>query len=341
MHPYTDVLLERGKKVAEWLLTQVDNEGSLIHATDLYAYTKCVSALAMAGHPDKASLVLGQIMKRFCTSDGDLMIDEKTGKKTCEPYTSFFSQSYANHWVILGAQKLGQLSTANKLNACILENFYDEEMGAMRTSRLPKLDRYDTTSAATGILNLLNSRLDIAERLGDFLIKVERSQPEREKIFYTNVEKPFTYVKQPDQKYPNFIGVKPNTPGQAVWMTGYPIAALAKLYEQTGNRAYLDSAIRYADVYINAGEPGFVSAGCGKALWGLSILYRLTGETKYDEVCRFILRNYFTQQSPDGSFPVPGFVPNDDMEGYSVIFDTTPENCRWFYEVAAELNGRY
>ena len=65
-------------------------------------------------------------------------------------------------------------------------------------------------------------------------------------------------------------------------MTGYPIAALAKLYEQTGKAVYLDGAKRYADVYINAGEPGFVSAGCGKALWGLSILYRLTGETKYD-----------------------------------------------------------
>jgi hypothetical protein len=339
MHPYTDVLITRGAHIADWLLTQIDGEGSLLHATDMYAYTKCVYALSLAGHPDRAALVLNQILKRFGTADGDLMLDEQAGKKTWEPYTSFFSQTYSNSWVILGAEKLGRQETVRKLNQCLLDYFYDPEMGAMRSSRKPVKDRYDTCSAATGILCLLNSRFDVAEKLGEFLMKVERGQPDRENIFYCNIEKPFRYATEFHPRFPAFTGVKTGAPGQAVWMIGYPIAALAKLYEYTGKTSYLDGAKKYADAFMHAGEHACVSAGCGKALWGFSILYRLTGDARYDQVCRRILDHYFTQQAPDGSFPIPGFVPEEDMKGYSVIFDTTPEYCRWFFEVAAELNG--
>ena len=123
MHPYTDVLLERGKKVAEWLLAQIDNEGSLLFTQRIVCLYKMRFSFCYGGAPRKERTCAWPDNETILHKRRDLMINEKTGKKTCEPYTSFFSQSYANHWVILGAQKLGQISTVNKLNSCILENF--------------------------------------------------------------------------------------------------------------------------------------------------------------------------------------------------------------------------
>lgn len=341
MHPYTGELLSRGRRVADWLLTQIDERGNITTADDLYAYTKCPYALTLAGRPDMAALLLGRLLERFETADGDLMYDEAAGKKTWEPYTSYFCQTYANSWVILAAQLLGQTDTVRRLNGCLLNAFYDEDFGAMRCSRRPLLSRYDTTSAAVGILCLQNERRDVAERLGGFLIRAAAQQPEPEKRFYSNVDQNFAFVTELDPRLPHLRIVENGKPGQAVWPVGYPIAALAKLYESTGKKEYLDGAHAYCEAFWRAGEPAVSCAGSGKALWGFAIMYRLTGGARYEQTCRAILDHYFTQQAPDGSFPVPGFVPEDeDMLQYSVIFDTTPEYGRWFYEVAAELNGR-
>ena len=339
MHPYTDVLITRGAHIADWLLTQVDGEGSLIHATDMYSYTKCVYALVLAGRPDRAALVLNQILRRFGTADGDLMMDEQKGKKTCEPYTSFFSQTYSNSWVILGAEKLGRQETVRKLNQCLLDFFYDPEMGAMRSSRNPVKDRYDTCSAATGILCLLNSRLDIAEKLGDFLMKVEQGQPDRENIFYCNIEKPFHYATEFHPRFPAFTGVKTGVPGQAVWMIGYPIAALAKLYEYTGRHLIwtgrkstpTPSCMRESTLTF----PPDAAKRCGD-FPSCTVLRTIHGMIRCAGAFLTIISH---SRLPTDPSRYPALSRTRTLQGYSVIFDTTPEYCRWFFEVAAELNG--
>ena len=336
MHKFTESLIERGTLTAKWLLSQLNNDGSIKCTDDLGAYYKCVYPLRCSGNSYAASLLLKQVMKRFYTENGDLRYSEQ--KKTKEPYTSRFSQTYPNGWVVLGAELLGQRDIVKKLNVGLIKNYFDEEMGSFRTSTQPKQDRFDSNSAATGVLCLMYTDMDKSQRAADFLLRLIKNQPEPLRRFYINVEKPFEYVTQPDPKYPGFTFVEFGSEGQATWVLGLPCAALTKLYEATGDKKYLDGAIEYFDTFLKIGEPAFHSYGAGKAMWSASMLYRLTNEKKYHDACLRLIDFFFSIQAEDGSFPLEcGDDP--EFKGYMTIFDPSPEYCRWFFEVAAELNG--
>lgn len=336
MHKYTEILIERGNKSASWLNSMIDTNGNNKATDDLGSYYKCVYPLRCAGYSYKASMVLKQIMKRFLTDSGDLRYSSE--KKTKEPYTSRYSQTYPNGWVCLGAELLGQYDIVRKLNDGLIRNYFDDQIGSFRTCALPKTEVFDSNSAATATLCLSYTDMDKAKRAADFLIRHLKEQPDKENCFYINVKKPFTYITEPDMKYPGFNIVRFGQEGQATWVLGLPSAALAKLYQITGDIKYLDGSIEYFETFLKIGEPAFRSYGAGKAMWAASMLFRLTGEKKYEEACIRLAQFFFSIQADDGSFPMKD-INDPDFEGYMLIFDTSPEYCRWFFEVAAELNG--
>ncbi|MBT3319625.1 MAG: hypothetical protein HN948_06290 [Clostridia bacterium] len=337
MHKLTQELMQRGKKCAQWLDAQIDDTGANIHTTDLGAYYKCTYPLRCSGNSYKASLVLKKIMEQFCTDTGDLRNSQ--AQKTLEPYTSRFSQTYPNGWIVLGAELLGQRDIVVRLNQGMIDNFYDEDMGTYRTCAQPKSELFDVCSAGSAVLCQMITDMPRAERTADFLIKLIDNQPDPGNYFYNVVDKDFNYQTTMDEKYPLFTAVAYGQPGQATWMLGFPSAALAKLYQATGKQKYLTYAIKYLDAFVKIGDEAFVSYGAGKAMWAASLLYRITGDTRFEQVVSRLCEFFFSIQAEDGSFPMPP-VDNPDFAGYLLIFDTSPEYCRWFYEVAAELNGR-
>ena len=71
--------------------------------------------------------------------------------------------------------------------------------------------------------------------------------------------------------------------------------------------------------------------------------YRMTeggslSDQEWNEICTEILEFFFSCQAPDGSYHAAVDYSDPENEDYLIEFDITPEYCRWFLEVAAELN---
>lgn len=337
MHRYTEKIMETARRTAVWLDGEYDQNGANKRTPDLGSYYKCVYPLRCSGNSYKASLVLKKIMELFYRDNGDLR--NSADQKTREPYTSRYSQTYPNGWIVLGAELLGQRDVVKKLNQGMIDNYYDDTIGSYRTCSQPKTELFDVCSGGSAVLTLMITDMQKAEKAAEFLIRLIDEQPEPDKFFYNVVDKDFNYQKEFDPKYPIFTAITYGHEGQATWMLGFPSAALVKLYQATGNKRYLEYSIKYFDAFLKIGDSAFVSYGSGKAMWAASMLYRITGEKRFEDACLRLVDFFIEIQREDGSYDIP---PTDDeeFEGYLTIFDLSPEYCRWLIEVAAELNGR-
>ena len=336
MFQYTEELTRRAQLIAKWMLGHIREDGSLDCSDNLGTYYKLVYPLRSTGYTAQASKVLTYTLKRFMTPSGDFRTN--TQRKASEAYNSRFCQTYAQGWITLGAELLGRRDTVCLLHDALIRNYFDEELGAIRAAIDPELNWFDSNSAAAGILSLLLTDLPRAERLADFLIRLMDLQPDPEHYFYHNVTADLKPVATPDPKYPHMSFITNGQEGQIGWVLGLPSAALIKLYEATGKERYLEYGIRYFDAFVGIGDGIFRSFGSGKGMWAASMLYRLTGASRYLEICTEILEFFFSCQAPDGSYHAAVDYSDPENEDYLIEFDITPEYCRWFLEVAAELN---
>jgi len=315
---------------------QVDDDGYLIPAgSDLGCYYKSVYALRLTGYSVEAAKVLDRIMKLHYTDTGDLR--NSPGSKSAGTYTSHFCQVYPNMWIALGAHLLGRHDVVRMLMNGIMNNYYDEELGTFRSSCLPPVEQFDINSGAAAVEVFVLTDIEKAKRAGNFLIQHIENQPDPENWYYIRLEKPWTYLTTPDPRSAAYSAIEIDQPNQSYWCLGLPAAALAQLYECTGEAKYLQGATRFFETFLACGENGCCAPGSGKSFWASSILYRLTGEQKYLETNQKLGEFFFRCQQEDGTFVMPDMKPEEITPKW--LFDSNPEYLRWFLEVAAELTA--
>ena len=336
MKAYITELVRRARLAVSWLVEQVDDDGYLIPAEgDIGCYYKCVYALRLTGYSVEAAKVLGRIMELHYTDTGDLRNSPE--RKSSGTYTSYFCQVYPNMWITLGAHLLGRYDVVRMLMTGIMNNYYDEELGTFRSSCRPRLEQFDVNSGAAAVELFVLTDIEKAKRAGDFLIRHIENQPDPQKWYYTRLEKPWTYLTTPDPRSAPYSAMELDQENQAYWCLGLPSAALAQLYECTGEAKYLEGAERFFETFLARGENGCRAPGSGKSFWASSILYRLTGEQKYLETNKKLGEFFFSCQQEDGTFVMPDMKPEEITPKW--LFDSNPEYLRWFLEVAAELTA--
>ena len=100
-----------------------------------------------------------------------------------------------------------------------------------------------------------------------------------------------------------------------VWRSfGFPVTAYLELYEQTGNDAYLDEAVRWADhgVSLQSDNGAFYlldgefwnSDLTAPELRGLVFLWEVTGDHRYLDAARRFADWLITYQRDDGAWPL-------------------------------------
>jgi DUF1680 family protein len=104
---------------------------------------------------------------------------------------------------------------------------------------------------------------------------------------------------------------------------GIAAGFLAELYKATGETEWLDLArgyLRQADV---ASDFQLKSLRAGKVAWAASVLYTLTGESRYRDLAIRVGDNIIAAQSPEGAWNVSAPHCND----------ATAEMVAWLDEV--------
>ena len=289
-------------------------------------YYKVPSALQVSGHSDAANRLCHWIRTHGMTADGDF--GPRPGG------TDDYFYAYFNVWVVMGAHRLGQFDLSQR-GMDFLMDFWDPESGGFYSSFT---DRDEGTKqdlwvvAGCGIAALYAGRLDVAEGVGTWmktLMGAQADYPARMYTVYSRTNGLFTDVDLADDV--RYVVHNDAERDQYFFHPGIAGGFLARLYQATGDEEWLDLSKEYMRFAEGANDYLFRLLRAGKVAWAASVLWRLTGESKYQEMAVRTGDYIIDSQAEDGYW-------NSDGEA-GPSNDATAEMVVWLDEVHQAVGG--
>jgi hypothetical protein len=329
-------MLEYARKGTEWCVSVTDENGRMGEQDSINAYYKCPLPLRLMGHQAAAARVLNYVVGHFMSAEGDFY--EKPDKRTSGTYTRLYCQHYPNEWFLRAAHALGNQQVFWRTQRFLMTSC-DEVTGGFRSEANHTSPVLDVMSTAMGAFcSLLAGMTDTAESAAYFLRRLLAEQPDPSK-YYIRWHPEEGFLKQPENPdHTMFYVIDKTQPGQAYWHIGMPIVTLAKLYEATEKKEYLEDAIKYYDFVMSCNPDVACSPPAGKLCWGSAVLYRLTGDKRYRDTNSRILEYFASLWHKDGHVDPPGDNP-PGFDRREVILNFTAEFSTWFADSAAEIAG--
>ena len=112
---------------------------------------------------------------------------------------------------------------------------------------------------------------------------------------------------------------------------------LAKLYDQTSDRRYLDGAVSLFDFFQKLDEGRWHNTGSCKIMWSAAELYRHTGEPRFAEAAERIFDALCRSQTPDGIW-VHTVIGRREDQPMTATIDIAQELCAELTDVMFELS---
>ena len=323
--------LEASDKAVDFLVSQLEDDGSYGPTDDLAAYYKSPTTLYAAGRVEEANRLVDYIRGRFLQPNGDLLTgpDNKSGDAA---FTEYYH--YTNAWVAMGAQRLGRFDVAQKTHPFLLA-FYNKHQGGFNTTG--PYDRSDKSAIMTdtlstshgGLLALYFGDLDKAQQAGDVLLEIFAGQPDLNVGFYERIDWKGNAITEFPEELTPFYFISATKPDQPYFFIGYPIAYLGLLYRATGETRYLEGAQDYLNWILNTTGNVRNFFFAHKVGWGASIVANITHNPTYAQLARDIANHLVSIQQPNGQF-LPEL-------GDFTSFDQTAEIALWLRYIHAEL----
>lgn len=177
-HPKTAPSDTASRRGADWIIDQMEPDGSIRGATSINDYYKTVVGLAAAGRPHEADLMLDYVVQRFLQRDGDL---DGSGCPFFDRY-----RIYAHAWVLMAGVLRARFDVIHPIVE-FLAQFQDEETGGFYGSK-PQFDRRGEqemmTTGVVAIALLWAGRLDLALRTGQWMKRLFDAQPDLSQGLY-------------------------------------------------------------------------------------------------------------------------------------------------------------
>ena len=305
-----------------YLLTQLHEDGSFgdpeLGATEYY---KAPSAFLVCGESNAANRLLNWIRLKGKTPDGDFV------PRPAEAYEDYW-YAYYNTWVVIGAQRLGQLDLAEE-GMEFLMGFWNPETGGFYSS-------YENREADTeedlwvvsgcGQAALYTGRIDVARGVGRWMERLMEDQPNYPSQLYSVYSLAEGLITDPDTEDDiRYVMSNDAERDQFFFHPGIAGGFLARLYQATGEEEWLDLAREYMRFAEGANDYLFELLRAGKVGWAASVLYTLTGEAKYRDMAIRVGDNLIDAQSEQGHWAATG----DDMASN----DATAEMVVWLDEI--------
>ena len=289
-------------------------------------YYKVSSAFQVCGHTDAANRLCHWVRTHGMTSDGDF------GPRPAE--ASGYYYAYYNCWVIMGAHRLGQFDLS-QMGMDFLMDFWDPESGGFYSS---PTDRDEETKqdlwvvAGCGTAALYTGRIDVAEGVGRWMGVLMDSQPDYPDRMYTVYSRANGLYTVPDPSDEiRYVVHNDAERDQFFFHPGIAGGFLARLYQATGEEQWLDLSKEYMRFAEGANDYLFRLLRAGKVGWAASVLARLTGESRYEEMAARVGDYIIDAQEPAGYWASTGEAGPSN--------DATAEMVVWLDEIHQAVGG--
>ena len=279
-------------------------------------YYKVISAFQVCGHTNAANRLCNWVRIHGMTAEGDF------GPRPDEADAYFYA--YYNTWVVIGAHRLGQFDLAEQ-GMEFLMDFWDPESGGFYSSPTERdadtlQDLWVVSGCAQAVL--YTGRLDVARGTGRWMDRLMRAQPNYPKQLYSVYSRGSGLITLPDpDDDARYVMANDAGRDQYFFHPGIAGGFLARLYQATGEEQWLDLAKKFMVFAEGANDYLFRLLRAGKVGWAASVLYTLTGESKYHDMAVRVGDNIIDSQSDDGSWSATGLnMPSNDATAEMVVW---------------------
>lgn len=345
-------LLERGQEAVarglDWL-SRHDDQISQIE--DLSAHYKAPYLYAVLGDPVRSRYYADLMQTQYLQADGDFRTSPVDRGWAVAPVMPAVRYLYPSGWIIVGLRKLGVYSAAGR-GVDFVRRFQSPELGGffsvfdVKTGQVETryLDSSSTSSA--GLALLACGRVEEATRAGDFLLRLLEAQPEPERHFYTSWDSEAGLVTDVWDKADGFFSwgrvqfcltTEADPLKEYTWLAGKTMKFLAKLYDETSDRRYLDGAVSLFDFFQRLDEGSWHNTGSCKIMWSAAELYRHTGEPNFAQAAERVFDALCQSQTPDGIW-VHTVIGRREDQPMTATIDIAQELCAELTDAMFELS---
>lgn len=280
----------------DWLLSQVNADGSIGPAEAGTFYYRVPWALALAGQTSPGIRLLDWIRQNRFTAEGAFV----SGDDQADSVDSWYAYPLSS--LIVGAQLLRQFDIAYRGVQHLLTR-QDPTTGGFYSKRADSSDTaFQELAVACGAMLplVITGRLDAAQRVGDFLVRLWELQPEPTERLYCIFTRESGLLTQVPQAIRKLAINEAQDPYQYHYNGGFAAASLVYLYQACPNPIYLETARRYMAFSMNSTPRQFEVQQVCKSGWGAALLYPVTREPIYRDWAIKLGDWFIANQFPDG-----------------------------------------
>lgn len=290
--------VESARRGVKWLLERQGPDGGWkgLPNAPIDAYYKAGWAFSLMGEAAASERALDYVKRHLLQRDGDFL------PRGDAWYVDVHYQ-YANGWFTIGAHKQGRYDISIPAVRFLLGQQEANHGGfyAQRAAPGEKRRSDSMSSGIAGIACLATGQIEAARKLAGCFERMIDIQPAADQRFYTTIE--------PDGKlgttFPESEGfwrvIDTKQKDQCWYAVGLPFTFSILLHQATNEERYARLAQWFFDFQSRCVNP-WDGGSSGKAGWGCSMLYRITGEPRYREIALRVAQCQMNCQGADGSF---------------------------------------
>ena len=284
------------RKGVDYLLRQLNSDGSIGPAEKSFFYYRVPWALASAGENEAALKLCEWIRQKQFGDNGDFV--GTSPRPLVEHYL------YANALLIIGAHALHQFDLSIRGMQYILRlsdpisggfyNYGDPVGGHSDKEDIP-------FNCGVGIACLMTGQISAAQQVAIWLQRVWSLQPELpDRLYFVYSASKQELVTEFSTEEARLYVLEAQQPRQRFTVGGIAAAFLARLYMAQPRAAYLALARKFQVFAHNQTELQFDVAQVCKVGWGAALLYQITSEEVYREWAIKVGDYFVETQFPDG-----------------------------------------
>ena len=283
------------RRAVDFLLENVNADGSIGPTGEGPYYYRVPWALALAGETAAAMGVLGWIRRRFVGPDGTWDPPQDPGLQQ--------ANTYFETCLAYGAHLLRQYDVARLAMAHALRSQDPATGGVFMLSGRTRADDVQLLflTCQLGMSALLTGERDAAIRAGGFCLRLWQDQPDLPGRLFTMATRGGIVTEPPPGIDRRHVVNDGRSVQEYHYNGGIAAAFLGQLHAATGEGRWLEAAKAYQRFSMESTDRQFETKQVCKSAWGASILAVITREDRYrDWLVR--MGDWFAREQEPGGY---------------------------------------